>query len=900
MQSIGYDAFYGCPKLIVYCNEKLPAISYIIDNNIQFSLTRDITSYDHFIFNGTDYFNTTNSVVGYVPFEVEYKTKNNVSISDKEIVIRIPQNTELIESTLKVNGIIATNYEYDDMLLTIPVDENEGNITFCVKPIEYDALLTYAKMDFTENGERKSETIGVVNCSVPTLTLKADDRTNSETVKVEGIAPPSTKVELYVDNTYVKSVTSIKSGKYSTTVAIPNPKNFNEYTITAKTSKDDTDITADATVMYEESAPMLKTLTMQHGSTEYNLTTTNGTKPNVVFNPSYGFKFSAKFDNRENLADVYIVSTRNNQKKYMNTTWNSKTQSYVAEGRFEGTDNNYVPGEITVEYTKKRPDVPISNSINASELIEYMDESVKDCTTTVKSNTNTSYEATINVAEEISDLIGDEINFVAKTLDKEYNNIPVSALMSSADNFFSYFIEEDGKKYVLNLDLTDPETLNMVVHDISGDKQLNYILDFMDNSTPGNPSKALAISEVLDQIGFVTGTIADVYDIENADEELRDKIMASGMTAEEREIALKKADELKKDREMFLVTTMVITALTMGAGGAPALVFGLLFGAVTTSSSFFWDMRMANILGSGTGFSCNWSIDPSGYVYEGITSNRLEGVTATAYWIAPEFIDENGIGDETKAVLWDASQYEQMNPLTTDANGQYAWDVPEGLWQVKFEKDGYDTAFSEWLPVPPPQTEVHIGMVSYAEPEITSAEWDGKVLTVEFSKPIIPDTISNIEILNKDGESLEYEVSFDETSTDLQGVNYCKVFDFTIAGEPYSVKGNSNVKSYAEVGMLEKTTNVTSAEMYSQFDVATKTATITSSKEITNVSVYAASYENGKLISLKSAPTDLSIGDTPITFDELDLTNADTVKIMVWEGTSNIKPLCAVCIVEIE
>jgi len=25
----------------------------------------------------------------------------------------------------------------------------------------------------------------------------------------------------------------------------------------------------------------------------------------------------------------------------------------------------------------------------------------------------------------------------------------------------------------------------------------------------------------------------------------------------------------------------------------------------------------------------------------------------------------------------------------------YAWDVPEGMWQVKVEKEGYETAYSE-------------------------------------------------------------------------------------------------------------------------------------------------------------------------------------------------------------
>ena len=36
-------------------------------------------------------------------------------------------------------------------------------------------------------------------------------------------------------------------------------------------------------------------------------------------------------------------------------------------------------------------------------------------------------------------------------------------------------------------------------------------------------------------------------------------------------------------------------------------------------------------------------------------------------------------------------------PCYTDGNGEYAWDVPEGYWQVKYEKEGYETVYSDWL-----------------------------------------------------------------------------------------------------------------------------------------------------------------------------------------------------------
>ncbi len=50
----------------------------------------------------------------------------------------------------------------------------------------------------------------------------------------------------------------------------------------------------------------------------------------------------------------------------------------------------------------------------------------------------------------------------------------------------------------------------------------------------------------------------------------------------------------------------------------------------------------------------NYGIDPSGYVYEAVSTNRLEGVKTTVYYKEEES-DEEGI-------LWDAEEYNQENP----------------------------------------------------------------------------------------------------------------------------------------------------------------------------------------------------------------------------------------------
>ena len=128
-------------------------------------------------------------------------------------------------------------------------------------------------------------------------------------------------------------------------------------------------------------------------------------------------------------------------------------------------------------------------------------------------------------------------------------------------------------------------------------------------------------------------------------------------------------------------------------------------------------------------------IDPSGYVYEAVLSNRLEGVTTTCYQ------QENG-----EAVVWNAEDYSQKNPLKTDEVGFYRWDVPQGMWQVKYEKEGYETAYSEWLPVPPPQLDVNVGMKQSTPSSVTQMRGVVSGITIDFSKYMLPTTLNETNI----------------------------------------------------------------------------------------------------------------------------------------------------------
>ncbi|WP_116449977.1 fibronectin type III domain-containing protein [Blastococcus litoris] len=128
-----------------------------------------------------------------------------------------------------------------------------------------------------------------------------------------------------------------------------------------------------------------------------------------------------------------------------------------------------------------------------------------------------------------------------------------------------------------------------------------------------------------------------------------------------------------------------------------------------------WDARP---MGSPT-----WIFDPSGYVYEALGTQRLEGVTATVL---------SGPSPDGPWTVWDAEAFGQTNPQSTSVEGTYGWDVPQGWWKVRYEKEGYRTAESQPLQVLPEHYGVDVDLHRLAAPALTgvTATADGAVEVV--------------------------------------------------------------------------------------------------------------------------------------------------------------------------
>ncbi|MCC8113084.1 MAG: chitobiase/beta-hexosaminidase C-terminal domain-containing protein [Bacteroidales bacterium] len=249
--------------------------------------------------------------------------------------------------------------------------------------------------------------------------------------------------------------------------------------------------------------------------------------------------------------------------------------------------------------------------------------------------------------------------------------------------------------------------------------------------------------------------------------------------------------------------------------------------------------------------------DPAGYVYEAVPSNRVEGVQATIYYKEET---EDMYGDkQVNEVMWDAEEYAQKNPLFTDANGVYQWDVPQGLWRVKFEKDGYETTYSEWLPVPPPQLEVNIAITQKSQPEVSDVHAYEQAVEITFDKYMDPTTMEGNIYLTADGVKKSGTVEMVDATSTVDGsesaLQYATRFRFvpdeslTATSGVIKIFVSRDVKSYAGIPMTETFSQ--------ELDIEKEITDIEAEDDLLQV-LYGGSRE----VTISVSPYDAAVGRT--------------------------------------
>jgi uncharacterized repeat protein (TIGR01451 family) len=106
-----------------------------------------------------------------------------------------------------------------------------------------------------------------------------------------------------------------------------------------------------------------------------------------------------------------------------------------------------------------------------------------------------------------------------------------------------------------------------------------------------------------------------------------------------------------------------------------------------------------------SGVTFPFIIEPAGYVYDTIGGQRIEGADVWLQWP-----DEEGEWVNVPTGLASPPMQPDTNPLTTDAAGQYQWEVAGGSYRVYVEAEGYTPAPSTMVNSPPQFSGLNIGL----------------------------------------------------------------------------------------------------------------------------------------------------------------------------------------------
>jgi hypothetical protein len=257
-------------------------------------------------------------------------------------------------------------------------------------------------------------------------------------------------------------------------------------------------------------------------------------------------------------------------------------------------------------------------------------------------------------------------------------------------------------------------------------------------------------------------------------------------------------------------------------------------------------------------------IDPAGYIYDADTGERIEGATVWLQWSDGEGGWVNVPTGEDPTV----SQPDE-NPLITGEDGQYQWDVLAGSYRVHVEASGYYPADSIVVSIPPPVTDLHVGLTRL--PDTT------------------PPAITNVGAAS-DSNSAEITWETDEVSDSFVG------YGTSSGSYPFSENGGEMVLSHSITltGLTPDTLYyymVSSADAQDnsaeslEFTFRTLALLDTEQPVIESVTLYPANTTAGSTIGISVSASD-NVGVDGVTADGTPLTISDGL----WQGSITAPP----------
>lgn len=824
------------------------------------------------------------TLTGRIDFKPAYAT----SVSNVQMIVDLPESCEFVENSVMV-GNSTSSYTLNGTRLTIPLVRYTDRVRFCIIPTLGGEYAPSAFAQFELNGETVTQPIGSANYTAKDLSIVVPSVTAKASITVSGTAIGTSAIEIYDGDVLIGQTSSLANGVWSTTCELFEPENLSSHYITAKvTTKQGLELQSETIAcLYDEDAVMVNTVTMINTAhtaanldlydyvTVFDFQNPQTSIPAYWYWPSYPkftFLIDITYHDIKLIPFVWLhVFTSDGNVRSLRADYDVKKDRWIAIDDFT---SEALPTRVSVTVENMVFD-PSSEATYEILMDKYVGEiSLKDSVEEEDGSTTynytdgngddiasvTTFESDLTVDElvekfkeegfEEDELLDDDSDYVPEDEDDVLKD-SIKVLTDSITGSIVLIGHGDSSKpYVAIIRLIREEDKQKSVELVSSTitrEWKSFFRTYFDPATCTQITEYKRYQEHLDKyVTTITSTlVAYAIFVDYRKLPLGTKIPRKQILARIRRI--------RHSSKRYTTSTIEYSVVPKSCPPPPP-----------PPPPVPPTPPAPNVQ------------DPSGFVYEGVTSNRVEGVTATAYY--KEMV-EDMYGDlHENIVKWDAEEYAQENPLFTDENGMYAWDVPQGLWQVKFEKEGYETTYSEWLPVPPPQLDVNIAIKQNRQPEVKAARAYEDAVEVEFDKYMIPELLTSENIMvMQNGTPVEGSVELQNEEAAYEGSSetYATKARFN-AAEPFTAHEitlfvSNRVKSYADIRMQDDYSQTFSVEHEVKQIVCDSLTDVDYGKETTiTVSVLPALASKGKTLTAKTSSSmilDVKTGQVTIGDD---------------------------------
>ena len=842
--------------------------------------------------------------------KVDFKSKYADKVSDVKLVFDLPESCEFVENSV-LTGSGTGGYSVEKNRIVVDVVDMDDVVRFCIIPTSGGECKPSAFVQFMFDGQEIQQPIGTALFEAENLKLITPSGVISQKeIVVGGFAPGNSEIFLYDKNFLIAKTKSYANGKWEIKCDIANGKSYalhNFYAIIVDAYghkiKSDSKI-----IIYNEHAMEVKNVTMINGDESVIFDFVNSSTKNISYSydpNNTDFTFLIDFTRNSDLllenVDIYVTMS-NGEVVELHATYFENKDRWIAFGKF---NSSQMPINVSVTYDYTDLSVMEDEKVYEDYLMSFL-----EC---IEISGIDRTETGVVTYKIVDHFIGDESLYSTYKCPVEELNRIKSFLEDSGwsceiDKYYGSSYVKDNNLWISmivtndSLSLISTANLKEIFHSQSSQKQTG-----IQRVTFADRYRGIyTVGEnALDR--FVRGRLGGLFDLANCKYMCEENHSLSDFPYLEQAIkhliswqGVKLAFAVGKtanvSNEAIGKPAHSVEALCQ-IGRTMEAVNGMLDGyedilnyeneLVRTileypdnckCTDLDYSVQYSSIQRSKTkvqGLKCRKGknrkdapndiepiVDPAGYVYEGVSSNRIEGVMASCYY--KETV-EDMYGDlHENVVLWNAEEYAQENPLFTDKNGMYRWDVPQGLWQVKFEKEGYETAYSEWLPVPPPQLEVNVAMVQNKQPEVKNVNAYEEGIEIEFDKYMQPASLNEDNIfVVQDGNRIPGVVTMLNEEIAYKGMNdtYASkvrfVFDKPVSGDEITLTVSNRVKNYAGAQMQDNYTQT--------FDIEKEI------KSIVAESAVSMSYGGEYLLTVKAVPAEASAGKTLVVSSLSDM-----------------------------